>query len=1404
MRVWVGASSAVARHVVVTCPDDAVGDELASGVIAARLADSLGAQGDALCVGGRLLEDTELLGCPPLLDGVSVRLVERAGWRPPTRPTVTAATEIAVIGGPEAGRTHALSGGSHTVGRAGADLSIADPTLSRVHLRIDVDPTGLTVTDLGSENGTVLDGVPVGQPTAIRAGSMLRLGRTTLLLRAARVLPATTAPRRDGTLVVSRSSSPLTDPPRVRIEAPQPPEPPSRRRVPWVAAFLPVPVGLLLAWFLGPYLLLFALMSPLMLLGNVLSDRFGARRGYAEETRRHTLALERCQARVASALAAERLWRETTTPDLAAIARAALTPGGVLWSRELGSPARIVVRLGRGRVRSRVTWVEEHPEDLVIDDAAVGVDLCTMGSLSIEGPSADAVLDALLGQLVVLHSPADLQVLTTRTAWGEVPHVRTGSASALLRELGMREPGTQEPGTREMGTRGARGDAESRQPNEPWTVLALSVSDLSSQDLDTLSAICREGRRHQVLTIVTGARITAARASLVTTRSGPATLTASAPETESTASEPVSEEILADGVGPAWVGRVAAALTPLRDSADARAVLPRSVGLATVLADSDRTGEAAGVGGRRATHPLPRPLHADDIERRWLAADDGAWVTLGVGHRGPHRFDLSTVGPHALIGGTTGAGKSELLRTLVASLAAGHPPDDVAVVLVDYKGGSAFAGLEDLPHIIGVVTDLDPALTQRALTSLRAEVHRRERLFAACGASDIVGYRKASRRAGSDLTHLARLILVVDEFRALADELPEFVTGLVRLAAVGRSLGIHLVLATQRPAGVVTADMRANLSLRIALRMRDRTDSQDVIESDAAARLDRSTPGRALIRSGTEPLETIQTATVEDVGSAAPLSVEVHWRDGTILRREFPVTTRPAPTGIVAAISAAAQQAGRAAPPSPWLPALGTHLEWSPDRPPTAWALLDEPAAQRQRHLLLDLPTMAPTAIAGSVGSGRTVAARTIALAALAAGQQTHVYAVADRTGPLADLDGARGFAGLLERTDAARVAWFVDRLAAEVRERQTRPRTHHLLVVIDGWEVLAEACDRLDHGALTDRLLAVLREGHGLGIRAIVTGDRAALSGRVGRAFPQRYLLRPSDDTDLVLAGLRPEHVPTHWPPGRMLRVEDGAHLQVLLRSPGSVSSISSIESVSGISGVPTDVMPWRVVDLPSALSLSELPPDPRRPIVLGLDGGDGGWCVIGGQGRRRVVITGSPGSGRSTALAGIALQAARAGRAVCVVGDEHGDLARLTQAGLRRLGWDQDEDLIALRRKHPDLVVLADDIERHLDAPAVPALEQISDLAERDGGLVAVSGDAAVLAMRPRGLGPAVARGRVTLVLGSPTPMDGDLAGQRLPRVARVIPGRGWLVAGRTATPIQVATPGSTTGAAAGYASP
>ncbi|MDP3208445.1 MAG: FtsK/SpoIIIE domain-containing protein, partial [Rhodoglobus sp.] len=212
-------------------------------------------------------------------------------------------------------------------------------------------------------------------------------------------------------------------------------------------------------------------------------------------------------------------------------------------------------------------------------------------------------------------------------------------------------------------------------------------------------------------------------------------------------------------------------------------------------------------------------------------------------------LDLVADGPHAVVGGTTGSGKSELLIAWVLAMAAPRSPADVTFLLVDFKGGSAFAALARLPHTVGIITDLDQAGARRALESLRAELRFRERLLVREGVRSI-----------DETTACARLVIVVDEFAAMLAEYPELHALFSDLAARGRSLGIHLVLCTQRPAGVVRDSVLANADLRVSLRVNNRADSTAVVGSDAAAAIPPHARGRAIVSRGGESGDLVQFA----------------------------------------------------------------------------------------------------------------------------------------------------------------------------------------------------------------------------------------------------------------------------------------------------------------------------------------------------------------------------------------------------------------------------------------------------------------------------------------------------------------------------------------------------------------
>lgn len=219
-------------------------------------------------------------------------------------------------------------------------------------------------------------------------------------------------------------------------------------------------------------------------------------------------------------------------------------------------------------------------------------------------------------------------------------------------------------------------------------------------------------------------------------------------------------------------------------------------------------------------------------------ATNGKYLTESIEY-----LDLIKDGPHALVGGTTGSGKSEFLQSWIISLALAHSPKHLNFLLFDYKGGSAFSKCSSLPHTVGLVTDLDELLLERVLESLAAEIKYRERHLQHLDLQNI----SQTHKLDSDQS-LPYLVIVVDEFAAIVNDLPQFTDRIVDLAARGRSLGIHLIMATQRPSGVISNNLRANTNMRIALRVSDSSDSIDILETDLAAKIPNNMPGRGYMR----------------------------------------------------------------------------------------------------------------------------------------------------------------------------------------------------------------------------------------------------------------------------------------------------------------------------------------------------------------------------------------------------------------------------------------------------------------------------------------------------------------------------------------------------------------------------
>ncbi|HEU4675571.1 MAG TPA: FtsK/SpoIIIE domain-containing protein [Motilibacteraceae bacterium] len=1398
-----------------------------------------------------------VLGLPPLLDGALLSL-----GRPATAVEPVGLLTLAAVAGPAAGTVLPLLPGQRTLGRStSCSLPLPDPDCSRLHAVLDVSPAGVLVRDLASTNGTEVDGRAADpEGTAVGHGQLLRIGSSLLevMLPGDGAGPASSSTDSKGHLLVNR-------PPRVRPEHapctvtfPPPPAARPATRFPLLATAVPLLLGLVLALAVDPRFALFVLLSPVMLIGNWASERWGGRRARREDARRHRAETAQAEERLRTALSDELSDLRQRHPDLARLLLTAELPTARVWERRRAEADFLAVRLGTGTIPASTRRVDPPSSDkpseapLELVDAPVVVGLEQVGHLGITGPElvARRLAASIVGQVAVLHSPLDVELAVLvpgadgrvggggpeAWAWSRwLPHSSDPTGTSpdpdllLARLLARLEEHPPAGGRRWTG---------------PRLVLVLDGARALRQD-PRVARVLAEGPAVGVhcVCLERSPRDLPAECGAVVDLDETGELLLSTAGTLPARSR-------ADLPPAGWAVRVARALAPLRDAtpADDVASLPASVRLLDLVADD--------------------PTDPEQLQRRWDAAVPGLEAVIGVGLQGPLHLDLAADGPHALIAGTTGAGKSELLRTLVASLAASHPPEALQLLLVDYKGGSAFDECVRLPHVSGLVTDLDGHLTARVLASLSAELRRRERLLRAAGAADIASFRSLASLDGGPV--LPRLVVVVDELAALVEELPDFVSGLVGVAQRGRSLGVHLVLATQRPAGVVGPDVRANTAVRIALRVTDPAESVDVVDVPDAALLARSVPGRALLRTATGSAVPWQAACVS---TAAPRRE----RGGPVVRRLGTPTSAPVDrrqqdplaggggqdpaerpsdlSRLVQAARAAAACRRAPLPAPPWLPPLPEVVLLEELPPSTAssagpvddlvpFAVSDMPSEQRRDVVALQLggPHLA---ITGGPRSGRTSTLRTLALAAAGAygPDRVHLHVAEGAGRGLGSLGALPHTGTLVGRDDPARLDRLVRRLLEEVARRQALRAAAEVsclagqdlgepapaessssaaapsdadppwvLLLVDGWEGVADALDGVDHGRGLDDLLRLLREGPAVGVTAVVAGERQVVMGRVGALLPQRLVLRPTDVADAALAGLAPRELPERMPPGRGMLLaggegdlQGGVEVQVALPAADR-SQQAQVGAVAATAArwAPASIHPpLRLVPLPPSVARAGLPAPCAEGLAvpLGLAGDEAAPVTVQLAADPVLLVAGPPGSGRTSTLATIGLGAAQASARLLALASARSSLA----AALRDCpdaqllpaddadGLTRRLDPAALADAPGPHVLLVDDVERFDSSPLEPALLALLDRASSDAAPLAVvaAGNADALATAFRGLAPALRRHRAGLLLRPSGGLEADLLGTRVPRLDAAPPGRGVLVLGGRTSVVQVALP-------------
>jgi S-DNA-T family DNA segregation ATPase FtsK/SpoIIIE len=1356
---------------------------------ASRVADLVAALpvrvgGRTCTVDGVPLDPDGTVGDSPLLAGCTL-VVGATGARDsrrwPGSPSQAGAGTLHVVTGPAAGKGWRLRAGEYRIGRAGdCELSLPDPDLSDRHCVFapaEAAPDGgsltsATVEDLGSATGTAVDGQAITGPTVLAHGATLQLGASTLVWDPAGPGPLAATRTDDGRLEFDRRFAAVPEPEPASFAVPGDEEPGSGVLALVVSGVAPILMGGAAAvLFAQPAMLLFGLLAPVTLGASWVSER--------GQRRRRARRLDGQRAELTAALdrhvAHEIRLRRGASPDPASVVLTALGRTDGVWTRRADSPDGLVLRVGTADEPASVAlsgpdW--PRPPEPVLEQVPVTVDLRSVGVLGVTGdPSFAAGLARwLLVQLVTSRPPESLRLVvitaggavaeaavgTSSAAAGEteaaaaaesmawarwLPHVDAGPDGGIACWVGN-TPATRRARVAELrdlvvqrreAARGGRDGAGG--PRAEQDVVVLLDDALAHRDLPGMKEVLRHGPGVGVHTIAVDRHpMNECGAECRLSADGSMQLVASTRALP----RPVAPDLLAAPTA----ARVARALAPMRDRlarADGDGSLPDRVRLLDLLGTVTPTGAS--------------------VAAAWAAGDrPRTEVVIGADAAGPVTVDLAGQGPHTMLGGTTGAGKSVLLQTLIAALIVANPPDRLNLVLVDFKGGGAFLPFAGCPHVVTLIRStgttpadiFDEAAAGRVLASVRAEVRYREWALAEHG-GEIDAYW-AARRGAPSLPPLPRLVIVLDEFARVLDAVPDFLRELVAVAGKGRSLGMHLVLATQSLQGKLTPELKNNIDLRITLRQNEPADSVEVLGVPDAAALPGRLRGRGLILCTKDERRlprAFQCGYLGDPppdGGPPPVAVrEVGWAATGAPRPSLETDRSDASTDldlIVAAVRAAGECSGLDAPRRPVQPPLPARLAVhevgglaTAPVPPGAvpFGLLDDPDGQAQPAAVFDLDGAARLMVAGGPQSGRTTFVRAFVRAAVArfGPDRLHLYLVQDRDGGLDACTALPQCGAVIGPDEPDRLRRLVDWLHAEADRRRTRGTGVRpwIVLVVDGWEKLENRADPafVETGVLR-RLREVIAVGPPLGIHVIAVGGQDFLRGRLPDLYATRLLL-PFPQEDVRRAHLAQGVVAPPVLPGRAVDAATGLHVQIATTESVAAESVAA-ESVAGPVRAGRDARPRRFPPLPSRITERDLLPlleierqgstPPRdRWFPIGVGGphlGPVGLDLF--DGTHLAFVSGPHGSGRTSCALTVVRGLHGVGAGVLVLAPPRSPLVRdvADTDGVRVLAGTtiRDADLRAVAQELPPgpFAVVVDDCEQIVVEPSGSAFEELPTL--------------------------------------------------------------------------------------------
>jgi S-DNA-T family DNA segregation ATPase FtsK/SpoIIIE len=1203
----------------------------------------------------------------------------------PVRPGAAAGT-LRVIAGPDAGFGVALPTGRHIIGRdAEADVCLHDPDVSRTHAALEISADGkAAIWDVGSRNGTFVNGVRSTVSVPVDDGSVVRLGADELRWESAGSRELQVSRTADGRLEFHRvfAEEPVISPADVDLPAHES----ARRNIGAMVVSPVIGIATGLALFATTHSKVMLLVSFLGILSPFAIYAFEGpqhRRGKRALARARDAAADKV-----TALAAEEdRARHLLTPGPAETLQIATGARRALWPRDARSPHGLVLRVGvtdqDPAIRLRgVPW--DGFEVPRLRGVPVTVDLRQTGVLGVVGAGepARALLRWLIVQLATLCSPDDLELVLLMSddgadiGWARwLPHLDPGPTLPVPCTIGNTDE-SRTARIEELKQRINDRQAERRDVFRP--VVVVLDGALALRNLPGIHDILRSGPEVGVYALCADSQdMNECRGVCALTADGLRVVRS--PNGSAVTAVP-------EGVDVVAAERVARALAPMRDRTS-------DSGRQTAMPDSVRLLDLLNIG-------VPT---AEDVLTRWHERKAGSQtdVTIGADATGPVTVDLADMqqGPHAMLGGAPGAGKSKLLQTLITSLLLANRPDELNFVLVDFKGGSTFLPFENCPHVTGLILStgktaadtFDELDVARVLASVQAEVARREAALARFG-GEIDEYWRA-RESQPTLPPLPRLVMIFDEYGRVLESSHEFRKELVKVASKGRSLGMHLVLATQSLQGKLGPELKNNITLRISLRQTEPADSTEVLSVADAATIPATLSGRGMILrmgardktprpfqsgylgdpppGGTVSRLALRTLRWPDLGAARP--VPVRSGDGEATDQDL----------AIAAVNEAARRARVRAPYRvllPKLPAsvsLGQLANLQTEAPPghaVPFGLTDVPEHQAQPPTYLDLAANGGLMVAGGKQSGRTTFARALitSLATRFRPDEVHLYVVEHRPAGLSEYAALPHCGGVFSPAEPDRIRRLVGWLEVE-KERRSADRLSisdqdnpAIVLVVDGWEQFeTRAKLELMTVSLGPALREVMQVGAPLGMHIVPIGGQELVNGKVADLCNQRLLLTFPNES-IRRPTLHGAKIPSPLP-GRAIDAETGRHIQICTPGVSGAELVDSVVADYELAVGGPARLPRQFPSLPPRVGVEELAlPSPlptQAWIPLGLGGPD--VSTIGldlfDAGPHLMLISGPSGSGRTTAIASLARLLRRRGVGVLTIAPPRSPLTRM-----------------------------------------------------------------------------------------------------------------------------------------------